>query len=109
PTLWYPDALLTGRGELPRAQGFDENGAAIPPKEALDVKSMTCIPNAGLAAFCHWDGGQLATDEVLDCITNAPADLGNKAGCGSRCAPLNATQQSGVSGSDANILYRFPF
>ena len=109
PTFWYPDAVLTGRGELPRAVGFDGNGGMIPAKDLLDVKSMTCIPSALLAAFCHWDGGQLATDEVLDFITNAPANLGNAAGCGSRCAPLNAVQQSGDSGTDTGIVYRFPF
>jgi len=109
PTFWYPDAVLTGRGEVPRAEGFDENGASIPPKDVLDVKSMTCIPNAILAAFCHWDGGQLATDEVLDFITNAPASLGNQAGCGTRCAPDEAVQATTDSGNDNGILYRFPF
>ncbi len=109
PTFWYPDAILSGRGEVPRAQGFDGNGTAIPAKDLLDVKSMTCIPNAILAAFCHWDGGQLATDEVLDYITNAPASLGNTAGCGTRCAPLTAIQATSDSGTDAGIKYRFPY
>ena len=109
PTFWYPDAVLTGRGEVPRAEGFDGNGTAIPPKDLLDVKSMTCIPNAVLAAFCHWDGGQLATDEVLDFITNTPASVGNSAGCGSRCAALGNIQASGDSGNDSGIKYRFPF
>jgi hypothetical protein len=31
----------------------------------LDTRSMNCIPNAVLAAFCAWDGGQLATSAVL--------------------------------------------
>ncbi len=109
PTFWYPDALLTGRGEVARAQGFDGNGGMIAAKDLLDVKSMTCIPSALLAAFCHWDGGQLATDEVLDFITNAPANLGNTAGCGSRCAPVSAIQAASDSGTDTNIIYRFPF
>jgi hypothetical protein len=109
PTFWYPDALLTARGEVARAQGFDEKGASIPAKDVLDVKSMTCVPNAVLAAFCHWDGGQLATDEVLDFITNTPASLGSTAGCGSRCAPLDAIQATGDSGTDSGLLYRFPF
>lgn len=108
PTYWYPDALLTGRGEVPRAQGVDENGTVIPPKDALDVKSMTCIPNAILAAFCHWDGGQLATDEVLDFITDAPANLGNGAGCGKRCAPVSVVQAAADSGSDGGP-YVFPY
>jgi hypothetical protein len=38
-------------------------------KEQLDEKSLTCAPFNLLAAFCAWDGGQLATDEVIDNIT----------------------------------------
>jgi hypothetical protein len=109
PTFWYPDAIMTGRGEVARATGFNGAGGMIPAQEALDVKSMTCIPAAVLAAFCHWDGGQLATDEVLDFITNAPGTLGSTAGCGTRCAPTNQIQQTGDSGTDTGILYRFPY
>jgi hypothetical protein len=60
------------------------NGQPIPAKELLDVKSMNCISNAMLAAFCAWDGGQLATDEVLDYVTATPATLGNTSGCGTQ-------------------------
>ncbi|MBX3207202.1 MAG: hypothetical protein KF764_19300 [Labilithrix sp.] len=108
PTFWYPDAVLTARGEAARPAGFDGAGGMIPAQEALDVKSMTCIPSALLAAFCHWDGGQLATDEVLDFITNTPANVGNAAGCGSRCAPINDVHQSSDSGNAGN-RYNFPF
>lgn len=108
PTFFYPDALLTERGEVPRANGLDENGTSIPAKDVLDAKAMTCIPNVILAAFCHWDGGQLATDEVLDFITNAPPNLGSAVGCGTRCAKLSEVQATSDSGSDTGILYRFP-
>lgn len=109
PTFWYPESVLTARGEAARPPGFDGAGGTIAPQELLDVKSITCIPSALLAAFCHWDGGQLATDEVLDFITNTPPGVGNAAGCGSRCAPLADIQQTTDSGTDNNIKYRFPF
>ena len=38
-------------------------------KDQLDEKSLTCSPFGLLAAFCAWDGGQLATAEVIDNIT----------------------------------------
>ena len=98
---------------------------------------MNCITNAMLAAFCAWDGGQLATDEVLDYVTASPPSLGNTSGCGTqidnhdellgniftssvqtggRCAPvafINATFDAGdnlpVPGSSLNAHhYHFP-
>ncbi|AKU98013.1 hypothetical protein AKJ09_04677 [Labilithrix luteola] len=59
-------------------------GETIRAQDALDVKSVNCITNAMLAAFCAWDGGQLVTDEVLDYITASPASLGNVSGCGTQ-------------------------
>ncbi len=109
PTFFYPDAVLTGRGEVARPSGFDDKGTSLPAQEVLDAKAMTCVPSAVLAAFCHWDGGQLATDEVLDFITNTPTTVGSKAGCGTRCAPLTDIQATADSGSDTGIKYRFPF
>ncbi|MBX3211260.1 MAG: hypothetical protein KF850_04445 [Labilithrix sp.] len=82
PTYWYPPDVLARSGQLPRADGIGYRGEAIPAKELLDVKSMNCITNAMLAAFCAWDGGQLATDEVLDHVTSSPLSLGNLSGCG---------------------------
>ena len=38
-------------------------------KEQLDEKALNCAPNALFAAFCAWDGGQLATAEVMDNIS----------------------------------------
>ena len=35
----------------------------------LDQKALNCSPNALFAAFCVWDGGQLATAEVIDNVT----------------------------------------
>ncbi len=137
PTYYYPADIVARDGQLPRADGKDFSGKVIPAKELLDVKSMNCITNAMLAAFCAWDGGQLATDEVLDFVTETPATLGSVSGCrtqydnhgellgndfthtvqsGGRCAPValvNATFDAGdnlpVAGSPLNQHnYHFP-
>ena len=85
PTYWYPPDVLARDKQLTRADGKATNGATIPAKDLLDVKAMNCIPNAMLAAFCAWDGGQLATDEVLDYVTKSPASYGFAvSGCGTQ-------------------------
>ncbi|MBS2020699.1 MAG: hypothetical protein JST00_48045 [Deltaproteobacteria bacterium] len=135
PTWFYPANVLSKMGPefAPRADGLDFAGAPIVASEHLDVKAMNCITNAMLAAFCAWDGGQLATSEVLDFVTDSPPTLGNKAGCGTqiaedpphspaaisggRCADLaeiNATYDAGGTlpqpGSPLNVNnYVFPF
>jgi hypothetical protein len=137
PTYYYPAEILARDSQLPRVDGTSFTGQKIPANELLDVKSMNCITNVMLAAFCAWDGGQLATDEVLDFITDTPESLGNVSGCGEqydnhgellsnifthtvqtggRCAPvklINATFDAGdnlpVPGSPLNEHnYRFP-
>jgi hypothetical protein len=136
PTYFYPADILARDSQLPRADGT-ANGQPITAKDLLDVKSVNCITNAMLAAFCEWDGGQLATDEVLDFVTDSPPSLGNISGCGTqidshgellgnvfthtvqtggRCAPValvNATFDAGdnlpVPGSPLNAhVYHFP-
>lgn len=140
PTFFYPAEVLAKMGGQfpPRADGRDFAGAVIPAREHLEVKAMNCITNAMLAAFCHWDGGQLATDEVLDFVTATPRTgpnaLGDRQGCGTqigtedppttaasmtggRCADLdkiNATYDAGASlpvpNSPLNANnYQFPF
>lgn len=84
PTFWYPADILERDGQLPRADGVGYAGETIASKALLDVKSMNCITNAMLAAFCAWDGGQLATDDVLDYVTGTPTTLGNISGCGTQ-------------------------
>jgi hypothetical protein len=137
PTYWYPADILKRDGQVARVDGIGMNGVTIPAKDYLDVKAMNCIPNALLAAFCAWDGGQLATDEVLDYVTATPPTLGNVTGCGTqyddhgellgnifdhtvqtggRCAPvpfINATFDAGdnlpVPGSSLNVHnYHYP-
>jgi len=83
PTYYYSPDILIQNGEVPRSDFIGPNGS-IAAQEALDVKSMNCITNVMLAVFCIWDGGQLATTDVLDYITannNASDDV---SGCGSQ-------------------------
>ena len=82
PTYWYPADILARDNEVARADGNDASGNTIPAKDLLDTKSMNCITNEMLAAFCAWDGGQLATDDVLDFVTQTPDTLGSVSGCG---------------------------
>lgn len=56
-TYWFPPGV-TGIGKDPAAS-----------KELFDEKSLNCTPFALLAAFCAWDGGQLASVEVIDYVT----------------------------------------
>jgi hypothetical protein len=136
PTFFYPANVLAKMGPEfpPRADGTALGGTVIPASEHLEVKSMNCVSNALLAAFCHWDGGQLATDDVLDFVTGSPPELGNNPGCGTqigtesppktaasttggRCADLariNATYDAGgalpVPNSPLNVNnYEYPF
>ncbi len=108
PTYWYPKDVQMANGSLERANAFDGDGNVILAKDYLDVKSATCIPNYMLAAFCQWDGGQLATDEVLDFVTNAPASLGSNAGCGTRCA-TSGINISSDSGTVTAANYNYPY
>lgn len=116
PTYWYPADVQALNFSLARADGFTGGGQVIPAKDLLDVKSMTCVSSAMLAAFCHWDGGQLATDEVLDFVTASPASLGSTIGCGTgtlgsatnRCAPIaSIVASSDASGVSANYFYPY--
>lgn len=100
PTWFYPDDVLAKLGPMfpPRAPGRDLTGAWILASEHLEVKAMNCIPNALLQAFCHWDGGQLATNEVLDYVTATPPTLGNRAGCGTQVAQDPPTSTAATTG-----------
>ena len=108
PTFFYPADVLMRAGlpsTPPRADGFTRLGTLIPAAEHLDVKSINCISNAMLAAFCHWDGGQLATSEVLDFVTDSPPSLGNAPGCGQQAGTESppATERSTRGGRCADL------
>ena len=77
-TYWFDDATINTYG--------GDNGVGKFPgsKDLLDEKAMNCSPNALFAAFCAWDGGQIADADVIDAITGNTAspiyDAGNN-GC----------------------------
>jgi hypothetical protein len=76
PTYYYPPEVLAKNSEAPRANALGFKNETLPAQEWLDSKSMNCITNAMLQAFCHWatgGTGQLATSEVIDYITETPA------------------------------------
>ncbi len=61
PTWWYPENVMVDK---------NLGGKRFFSQAQLDTQSMNCIPNAVLAAFCAWDGGQLATSAVLRFVAN---------------------------------------
>ncbi len=68
-------------------------------KDQLDEKSLNCTPFALMAAFCTWDGGQLATAEVVDYVTgNTVSPVYAAAGSGS----MNGKLAPGASNCGAS-------
>jgi hypothetical protein len=116
PTFFYPADVLAKLDPLfplpPRADGKTLSGTFVPASEHLEVKSINCITNAMLAAFCHWDGGQLATDDVLDFVTDTPRTgddaLGDAPGCGrqigSESPPTTAAATKGGRCADLALV-----
>jgi len=101
PTWFYPPDIQAKQGVdifPPRASGTTPWGTIVPANEGLEVKSMNCITNALLTAFCHWDGGQLATNLVLDFVTDSPDWLRDDAGCGSQNAENPPASDSATKG-----------
>jgi hypothetical protein len=92
-TYWFDDATVATYNGFKKAFGAN----AAESKAIHDVKSMNCAPNALFAAFCAWDGGQLATAEVMDAITDNTAspifDDGNDPSC--QGTPTRAACQGG--------------
>ncbi len=63
PTYWWPAATQQGQWGA-SARDFDQN--------TLDVKSLNCVTQVLLAAFCAWDGGRLPTQAELGGANNNP-------------------------------------
>lgn len=112
-TFLYPKMVQELNGSVERTDPFIDGGGKIPIQQALDVKSMSCITSAMLQAFCTWDGGQLATDEVLDFVTGSPANTGSTSTCGgavgNRCAPVGSINASNDSGNITPKNYSYPY
>lgn len=84
-TWYYPPEILTSIYGSP-ARAFSQDN--------LDTRAISCIPNAMLAAFCAWDGGQLATADVLDFVTDDGRDC-----------PTQGINQSGDGGQTPTYVY----
>jgi len=112
-TFFYPAATQALNGSVARTDPFIDGGGKMPIQDALDMKSMTCITNVMLAAFCAWDGGQLATDEVLDFVTGTAVNAGSVNTCGgtvgNRCAPVGSINASSDSGNINPKNYSYPY
>ncbi|HEY8076295.1 MAG TPA: hypothetical protein VIF62_19350 [Labilithrix sp.] len=109
PTWYYPADVLAKADSttlLPFPDAKTMSGDTIAASDYLDVKAMNCITNAMLAAFCAWDGGQLATSEVLDFVTASPPELGDSPGCGTQIGTENppSTPASQTGGRCADLL-----
>lgn len=84
PTYYYPANVLVKHGEVPRGDALGYKNQTIPAQEFLDTKSMNCITNVMLAVFCAWDGGELATTEVVDFVTASANASDPVSGCGTQ-------------------------
>jgi hypothetical protein len=88
PTYWWDAATQASRwGAQPRKFSQAE----------LDVKSLNCVTQVLLSAFCAWDGGRLATS----------AETGGTAGAwGANAYPWGAqTFRDSVAGATGRIAY----
>ena len=66
-TYWFDQATMAAVGSGTQGKFYS--------KDEMDQKSLNCTPAGIFAAFCAWDGGQLATAEVIDHVTNNSAAL----------------------------------
>ena len=98
-TYWFDAATM-------KAVGGNTVVGKVFTKDQLDEKAMNCSPLAVFAAFCVWDGGQLATAEVSDAVTMNEAKLA--AGM-QECGPGGNTLVSrGDAGGECPGVYYYP-
>jgi hypothetical protein len=108
PTYWFDAATLASVGGSIGVPGL---GARRYSKDDLDEKALNCTPNALFAAFCAWDGGQLATSEVMNYVlgggrlpASAPSDCSSlliKSDSGGACSNVYYYPYTGDSTDDA--------
>lgn len=70
-TYWQPASDL-------RPLGVGNNGARVYARQEYDKKPMNCVMSLMLAAFCAWDGGELArTADFREVWGRRPTAVGN--------------------------------
>ncbi len=99
-TYYFPDAIATAY----------TGGRRYFTQDQTDVKSLNCASFAMLAAFCAWDGGQLATSEVWDYVSGNNSRLlvaGQNPSCanGIVSGPDGMTRCDGIS---QTLVYYYP-
>ena len=114
-TYWFDAATIIATEGSVHGKYFSKN--------QLDQKALNCTPNALFAAFCAWDGGQLATAEVMDNVTgNTVSPIYSAKGGGTDCgggaacqngklsvgAPAPYGTASGTCGGAAHTLISYP-
>jgi hypothetical protein len=103
PTYWFDKATTIANSGGTQGKYFS--------KAQLDEKSLNCTPNALFAAFCAWDGGQLATAEVIDNVTeNTVSPIFDDGACQGGAACQNGKlavgkSTCGLSGTHTLITY----
>lgn len=75
PTFWYPSEVLKLSNQTARQDALDNNGALIPAKEWLAVKSMNGMTSALAEAFCAYEGGVVQTIDVFDFVTKTKESI----------------------------------
>lgn len=88
-TYWFPPGVTGPNGKAHSQQ-------------ILDEKSMNCATNALFAAFCAWDGGQLASEEVYDFVANGRTPNARGANC---AGGINTTADAGAA---CYAVYYYP-
>ena len=96
PTYWHPPADWQTK--------HDGDPARRMTKEQLDVRSLNCAPPALLAAFCAWDGGQLATVSVLAEVTGVAYASRSTGPCTSGAGCVSSWRYGTVAGSRFPLL-----
>ncbi|MDB4942885.1 MAG: hypothetical protein JWP97_2419 [Labilithrix sp.] len=95
-TFWMDAATIAGN---------DMGLGKAYPEDLMDEKSMNCAPNALFAAFCAWDGGQLATAEVMDAISGNTVEAAYvKTAQNGKLASAGGNQQCGAGGASLNTF-----
>ena len=96
PTYWYPEDVWKDK--------HGGNPARRMTKEQLDVRSLNCAPPALLAAFCAWDGGQLATVSVLAEVTGVAYGSRSTGPCTSGAGCVSSWRYGTIAGSRFPLL-----
>jgi hypothetical protein len=98
-TYWFDKATEAAYSSSPNGKYFS--------KDDLDQKALNCSPNALYAAFCAWDGGQLATADVLDNISGNTVSPIYDAG-GNQTGKFAVAHSTCTGPAGANTIISYP-